>query len=150
MNLNSYKIPGTTYNVSNMSLLGTPNITLIPILTCDPSAEPGGASVHQPELLHLPDPDRRRMARPCCPAIYGPAFFNADLGLFKNFQIKEKKKLQFRFERLQLPESPAVVVQRHNLTLGFNGATGVINTPLSVRDHQAGPPHRAAGREFYF
>ena len=30
MNLNSYKIPGTTFNVSNTSLLGTPNIQLTP------------------------------------------------------------------------------------------------------------------------
>jgi hypothetical protein len=32
------------------------------------------------------------------PAIYGPAFFNTDLGLFKNFQIKESMKLQFRVQ----------------------------------------------------
>src|SRR5262249_33831698 len=34
--LNAFKIPGTTHNVSNVSLLGTPNIVLTPILTCDP------------------------------------------------------------------------------------------------------------------
>ena len=28
------------------------------------------------------------------PAVYGPAFFNSDLGIFKNFKIKESMKLQ--------------------------------------------------------
>ena len=31
------------------------------------------------------------------PVVYGPAFFNTDLGLFKNFDLKEGKRLQFRF-----------------------------------------------------
>ena len=53
------------------------------------------------------------------PAIYGPAFFNSDLGLFKNFQIKESMKLQFRVQRVQLPEPPAVVVQRKQPEPGF-------------------------------
>lgn len=28
------------------------------------------------------------------PAIYGPAFFNSDLALFKNFTLSDSKKLQ--------------------------------------------------------
>ena len=56
--LNSAKIPGTTHNISATSLLGTPNITLSPILTCDPTSNLGAESVHQSELLQLPDPDR--------------------------------------------------------------------------------------------
>src|ERR1043166_6236838 len=36
MNLNGAKIPGTTYNISNASLLGTSDMSLSPILTCDP------------------------------------------------------------------------------------------------------------------
>src|SRR4051794_38458550 len=38
MNLNGAKIPGTDYNISNVSLLGTSNIQLSPVLTCDPSS----------------------------------------------------------------------------------------------------------------
>ena len=32
------------------------------------------------------------------PEIFGPAFFNSDLGLFKNFKIRESMKLQFRIQ----------------------------------------------------
>src|SRR5205807_226037 len=38
MNLNGAKIPGTTWNISNVSLLGTPNIALHAVETCNPAA----------------------------------------------------------------------------------------------------------------
>ena len=44
------------------------------------------------------------------PVIYGPAFFNADLGLFKNFDISEGEEAAVPVQRLQLPEPSAVVV----------------------------------------
>src|SRR4029079_16028312 len=37
-NLNGYKIPGTQFNVSNVSILGTNDLALHPILTCDPKS----------------------------------------------------------------------------------------------------------------
>ena len=40
------------------------------------------------------------------PAIYGPAFFNTDLGLFKNFNLGEQRKLQFRFEAYNFLNHP--------------------------------------------
>jgi len=129
MNLNSFKIPGTTFNVSSTSLLGTPNIQLNPILTCDPTS---GLSDHQyingncfafPKNIGENGPTT-------LPAIYGPAFLNADLGLFKNFNIKEGKKLQFRFNGYNFLNHPLWSFPGNaNLTLGFNGSTGEINTP---------------------
>ncbi len=40
------------------------------------------------------------------PAIYGPAFFNSDLGLFKNFQIKESMKAPFRIQAYNFLNHP--------------------------------------------
>ena len=64
------------------------------------------------------------------PAIYGPAFFNSDLGLFKNFQIKESKKLQLRFNGYNFLNHPLWSFNGSNLNLGFDAATGKVNTPL--------------------
>src|SRR5262249_29728385 len=36
--LNGAKIPGTNYNISNVALLGTSDIQLNPILTCNPAS----------------------------------------------------------------------------------------------------------------
>jgi hypothetical protein len=64
-------------------------------VTCDPEVEPGTESVPQSELFHLPESDSQN-GPTTLPVIYGPAYFNADLGLFKNFAIAERKKLQLR------------------------------------------------------
>jgi hypothetical protein len=150
MNLNSYKIPGTTFNVSNVALLGTPNIQLNPVLTCDPTA---GLAAHQyinascfsaPTAIGQNGPS-------VLPAIYGPAFFNSDLGLFKNFTFKESKKLQLRFNGTNFLNHPLWSFNGSNLSLGFDGNTGKLNTPLfgTVTQKQG---HRIiqAAVKFYF
>ena len=129
MNLNGYKIPGTTFNVSNVSLLGTPNIQLNPVLTCDPAANLGTNQFINPNCFAIPTGIGQN-GPSVLPAIYGPAFFNADLGLFKNFQISESKKLQFRFNGTNFLNHPLWSFNGSNLNLGFDGTTGKVNTPL--------------------
>jgi len=136
-NLNSAKIPGTTYNISNSSILGTTDIQLNPILTCDPTS---GLKEHQfinPSCFSFPT--RIGQNGPTVlPAIYGPGFFNSDLGLFKNFQIKEQMKLQFRFNAYNFLNHPLWSFNGNNLTLGFDPNTGAVNTPTfgTVTDKQ--------------
>jgi len=129
LNLNSYKIPGTTFNVSSASLLGTNNIALHPLVTCDPTANLAphqyinGACFAIPTQIGQNGPTT-------LPVIYGPAFFNTDLGLFKNFQIKERMKLQFRANGYNFINHPLWSFNGNtNLTLGYSGATGQLNAP---------------------
>ena len=129
MNLNSYKIPGTTFNVSNVSLLGTSDIQLNPILTCNPTS---GLTTNQyinPNCFTFPKAIGQNGGT-VLPAIYGPAFFNSDLGMFKNFNISESKKLQFRFNAYNFLNHPLWSFNGGNLGLGFDGTTGAVNTPL--------------------
>ena len=58
LNLNGYKIPGTTFNVSSTSLLGTPNIQLNPLLTCDPTANLAPHQYLNAACFSIPDADR--------------------------------------------------------------------------------------------
>jgi hypothetical protein len=129
LNTNSYKIPGTTFNVSSASLLGTNNIALHPLVTCDPTANlapnqyVNGACFAIPTQIGQNGPTT-------LPVIYGPAFFNTDLGLFKNFQIKERMKLQFRANGYNFLNHPLwSFTSATNLTLGYNGTTGQLNAP---------------------
>jgi len=64
------------------------------------------------------------------PAYYGPWFFNSDLGLFKNFQISESKKLQFRIDGYNFLNHPLwSFYGGENLSLSFNSA-GQQTSPL--------------------
>ena len=64
------------------------------------------------------------------PAIYGPGFFNWDMGLFKNFQMKESKKLQIRFNAYNYLNHPLWSFNGSNLNLSFDPNTGNVNSPL--------------------
>jgi hypothetical protein len=128
-NLNGSKIPGTTFNVSNVALLGTPNIQLNPTLTCDPSANLGEHQFINPNCFSFPTAIGVN-GPSVLPAIYGPAFLNSDLGLFKNFTFTESRKLQFRFNGTNFLNHPLWSINGSNLNLGFDAATGKVNTPL--------------------
>lgn len=129
MALNSAKIPGTTQNISATSLLGTPNIQLSPILTCDPRSNLGPHQFINPSCFSFPTQIGQN-GPTTLPVIYGPAFFNTDLGLFKNFAMTEKKRLQIRLNGYNFLNHPLWSFNGGNLNLGFAGATGLLNTPL--------------------
>jgi hypothetical protein len=128
LSLNSLKVPGTTDNISNVALLGTPEIQLNPILTCNPSANLAQNQYINPKCF-APPTQIGQNGPSVLPAIYGPAFFNADLGMFKNFNISESKKLQFRFNAYNFLNHPLWSFNGNNLTLGFDGTSGLLNTP---------------------
>lgn len=127
LNTNGAKIPGTTYDISNVSLLGTPNIQLNPILTCNPTANLAPQQFINPACFALPTKVGQNGAS-VLPAFYGPAFFNSDLALFKNFQIKESMKVQFRINANNFLNHPLWSFNGSNLNLGFDPATGKVNT----------------------
>lgn len=129
LNLNGYKIPGTTYNVSNVSLLGTPDIQLNPVLTCNPTSNLGHNQFINPSCYAIPTAIGQN-GPSVAPPIYGPAFFNWDMGLFKNFQITERMKVQLRFNGYNWLNHPLWSFNGSNLSLGFDGTTGKVDTPL--------------------
>jgi hypothetical protein len=150
MNLNSLKIPGTTFNVSNQSLLGTNDIQLNPILTCNPTSGLGSHQYINPNCFAAPTAIGQN-GPSVLPAIYGPAFFNSDLGLFKNFQITESKKLQLRFNGTNFLNHPLWSFNGSNLGLSFDGGTGKVNSPLfgTVTEKQGNRIIQVAAK-FYF
>lgn len=140
MNLNSAKVPGTNFNISNTSLLGTPNIRLEPLVTCDPRSGLGPHQYINPSCFAVPT-EIGVNGPTVLPPIYGPGFFNSDLGLFKNFRITESKTLQFRFDGYNFMNHPQWSFPNNgvaNLGLSFDGTTRQVNNPLygSATDKQ--------------
>jgi len=107
MSLNNAIIPGSQgvvnpdgshgITISSQSLLGTNAQQLNPVLTCNPlhglssNQFVNGACFAAPETVGQNGPI-------LLPVAYGPAYFNWDMGLFKNFHITESKTLQFRIQ----------------------------------------------------
>lgn len=109
--------------INNQSILGTNAIALHPILTCDPTKNlaphqfVNGNCFAVPTQIGVNGPT-------ALPAIYGPAFFNSDLGIFKNFKISESKKLQLRFQAYNFLNHPLwSFPNQNNLTLQFQQAS---------------------------
>ena len=124
---------GTTVSsaigMNNENTLGTNAVQLEPMLTCNPNANLGknqrinSACFAQPTLGHN--------GSYAWPYIKGPAFWNADLSLFKNFQITESKKVQLRFSGYNFLNHPLPSFLNSGdpgLQLTFNQA-GQINNP---------------------
>jgi hypothetical protein len=110
-------------------LLGTPNLGLTPILTCNPTSNLADHQFINPNCFTFPK-NIGENGPTTLPVWYGPAYFNTDLGLFKNFRINEGKRLQFQANGFNFLNHPLWSFNNSNRNLGFNGTTGLVNTPL--------------------
>jgi hypothetical protein len=66
---------------------------LLPQLICDPRQH-GSGQYFNPNCFGMPSYGQQGTL--VWPYLHNPAYFDSDLALFKNFQITERQKLQFR------------------------------------------------------
>jgi hypothetical protein len=85
--------------------LGTNAIQLNPVVTCNPTSGLGPHQYINPNCFTAPTVVGQN-GPTVLPAIYGPRYFDSDLALFKNFQITESKKLQFRIQAYNFLNRP--------------------------------------------
>jgi hypothetical protein len=118
---------GTT---SNQTYLGTTSQPLLPVLTCDPRNGLKSGQYFNPNCFAPPAPGQ--VGNIIWPYIKGPALFNSDLSLYKNFKFREKQKIQVRFEAFNflnhpLPEFNATT-GNPDTTLRFSNSAGNLTT----------------------
>jgi len=103
----SYTVPagvtskGVTYgatsvSISNDAVTGTPDESAEPFVTCDPRR---GLKPHQyfnPSCFASPSIGNNGTFR--LPYIHGPAYFNDEIGIFKDFNVHKGEKLEIRFQ----------------------------------------------------
>lgn len=113
------------FAVSPRTINGTDSIALRPRLTCDPRSGLGSNQFVNGNCFALPTRPGEN-GPTVLPAIYGPWFQNHDLGMFKNFQFGETKKLQFRFNAYNFLNMPlySFLNGGTNLRLNMSGTTG--------------------------
>ncbi len=135
----SYNLPagtvlpdGTTLSSStglNSSIItGSPDYGLHPVLTCDPRSGLQANQFINGNCFAPPTPGHNGPL--ILPYIHGPAFFNQDVSLFKDFSMTERQKLQFRFSAYNFLNHPltSFINSDNNLNLNFNDA-GKLSSP---------------------
>ena len=135
MQLGNAIIPGsisaanpTGIQINNQSILGTNAVQLNPLVTCNPTANLAAHQYINPNCFAAPTVIGQN-GPTLLPVAYGPAYFDSDLGLFKNFRISEGTKLQFRIQAYNFLNHPLWSFPNgNNLTLQFaqNPTTGAI------------------------
>jgi hypothetical protein len=139
------ELPGGS-QYSNSSQLGTNSMNILPLLTCDPRSGLKSGQYFNPSCFTLPTGGAN--GNIIWPYIHGPAFFNSDLSLYKNFAIGEHQKIQFRFEAFNFLNHPLEqfgLQGNNDLTLNFSGANNTAST-TNVNAKTNGYPAFTTGR----
>ncbi|GAC1700659.1 MAG: hypothetical protein NVS9B4_02430 [Candidatus Acidiferrum sp.] len=92
-------------NITNQSINGTDQIPLQPILTCDPRKNLGPHQWLNGSCFSIPTQPGKN-GPIVLPEFFGPWNWTSDLSLFKNFQMGESRKLQFRFSAYNFMNHP--------------------------------------------
>ena len=119
------------FNIANgpggAALVGSPDVTVYPVLTCNPKM---GLHSHQfanPDCFALPSSSNVGNGR--MPYLAGPMFWNSDATLIKRFSLREKQNLEVRFSGFNFLNHalPSFSTGDNNLHLNFNSTTGKLN-----------------------
>jgi hypothetical protein len=144
-------------NVSNSSYLGTNMISLQPQLICNPKANLSSGQYFNTACFAPPAPGTQ--GTEMWPFIHGPAVINSDLSLFKNFQLGETTKIQFRLEAynfLNHPNAAFGVQNNSDIQLNFSTPSGALSQ-TNTNVYTTGKPEFVVGQrqiqlavKFYF
>ncbi len=131
---NSIRLPNglAAVNVSPQTWFGVSpdnsGFVLMPTLLCNPAKGLKSGQRYNPACFGMPTYGEQGPL--AWPYMRGPAYVDSDLALFKNFQITERQKLQFRIS--------AVNVLNHPLSQ-FNLAGGNTDDKLSFQNNYTVP-----------
>ncbi|NOT59656.1 MAG: carboxypeptidase regulatory-like domain-containing protein [Acidobacteria bacterium] len=115
------QVVGAGETLNGRSVFGSPDTTLQPLLTCDPSK--GLAKDEFVKLSCFAPPSVTngafRNGPYIMPYMRGPSFYNNDLSLFKSWNLTESKRLQFRVSGFNFLNHPLKTLTDANVTLRF-------------------------------
>ncbi len=138
--------------LSNELVTGSNDINMQPVLTCDPRKNLANHQYINASCFAPPTPGHNGSF--IFPYLKGPMFFNSDLSLFKNFQISEAKKVQFRASFYNFLNHPLTSYNPAggdgNLTLGFNSAGKVSNPNFGYANFLNGNRNIQLVLKFFF
>ncbi len=146
-------------NINSAAVTGTDAIQLMPIVTCDPREGLGDGQYINGACFGTPIPGQNGQLGAngslIMPYLSGPAFFNWDMSLFKNFKVGESKNFQFRASFFNWMNHPvrSFIGGDSNLRLDLqnnNGTTELINQRFGFADNTVGKRIISLGIKFQF
>ncbi len=132
------------------AITGSPDIPMMPVLTCDPRANLQPNQYINGSCFAPPSPGQNGGFK--MPYIKGPGFMNHDLSVFKNWDFTETKKLQFRFSAYNFLNHPvrSFVNGDQNLNLVFDEVGKLANPRFGFADRKVGRRIVQLAIKFYF
>jgi len=106
-------------------LLGGSSAAIVPVLTCDPSKNLKSGQYFNPSCFAPPAPGQNGPS--VWPYIHGPAFFNSDLAIYKDFNFKEHHKIEFRFSAFNFLNHPLKQFGNNDVNLNFIGPNNTLS-----------------------
>ena len=144
---------GSTIYYDNVHTIGTPDVTLQPLITCNPRTRVSGMKANQyvNPACFAPAPTNG-LGTGGMPYIPGPMFWNSDLSLMKNFRITEHQNLQFRFAGFNFMnhDLTSFAPNDSNLYLHFNSAGQLANPNFGFADYKFGHRIMEMGVKYSF
>ncbi|HEY2933159.1 MAG TPA: carboxypeptidase regulatory-like domain-containing protein [Acidobacteriota bacterium] len=136
-------------SIGNTRFTGSPQIAVMPVLTCDPRDGASGDRLFNASCFSIPKPGQ--LGTYVWPYLKGPKYQNHDLSLFKNFPIDESKKVQFRLSAYNFLNHPLRSLDNQNITLQFDGGK-LANSNLGVlpKDNKFGRRIIQMAFKYYF
>jgi len=113
-------------NQDNVHLLGTPDVTIFPVIKCNPTSHLGHNQFANPDCFGPQPYDQLGAA--AMPYMGGPLFWQSDLTLRKDFHISERQNLQFSVSAFNFLNHGLLSFSPNdsNLNLTFNDIGEVI------------------------
>jgi hypothetical protein len=141
---------GLANAASGVVLVGSPDVTAAPVLTCSPTQGLKSGQYLNPNCFALPSAGNVGNTR--FPYIAGPMFWNSDLTLAKNFTFGEKQTLRFTFSAFNFMNHAlsSFSAGDNNLKLNFDGSTGKLTNATDTSHACPGPSCQAFGYADYF
>lgn len=147
----NFNMTTTGANMDNIHLLGTPDITLFPQITCKPTKGITGKNQFANPACFGPPPAGQLANGPHLPYMPGPGYWNSDLTLFKNISMTERQKLQFSISATNFMNHDLLSFTNgdNNLKLAI-GANGQGQTNFGVAQYHVGNRILKVGAKYSF
>lgn len=129
---------------------GTPDVPIFARLTCDPRSNLQSGQYINGACFAAPSANQN--GNFILPYVKGPAFFNNDLSMFKNFNFSEQKRLQFRFSGYNFLNHPitSFIGGDPNLNLALDASGKLQNSRFGYADYKAGHRIIQLAVKYYF